>query len=320
MPPCASSKSPGLRRARVREGAAHVAEELVLDQRRRDRRAVHLDEGAAEARRLSGGARRHELLAGPALAPDQHRGVGARGRGDPLPRGPPSRRSGRRALLLRRAARSAPTSPSRAARESALRMEVRSRSRREGFLDEVEDAQSEGLDRLADRGLARDHDRRRERPSRPRLADEVDAARRRAGARRPAAGRRAGLPELGGAAASPPRRTPRPRARRPAAPPPGSARARGSSSTTITRGTTPPRAGAGGTSAPRAAGRARDRLRGPAGSSGEIARPRPIPSPGAAVVTYGSKSTSRTSAAMPGPSSATSRPRQAGRSGGDRAT
>ena len=58
--------------ARVGEGAALVAEELALDQRLGDRRAVELDERSARARRAVVQHARDRLLAGAALAGDEH--------------------------------------------------------------------------------------------------------------------------------------------------------------------------------------------------------------------------------------------------------
>src|SRR5262249_60897733 len=87
----------GAHQARVglagpREGAAHVAEELALDELRADRRAVDGDELAAPAREAVhlGG---DELLAGAGLADDERRRSirpppGA-GRPPHLPRPPP---------------------------------------------------------------------------------------------------------------------------------------------------------------------------------------------------------------------------------------
>jgi hypothetical protein len=54
------------------EGAAHVPEQLALDQLRRDGRAVHLDERPVAARRLAVNRARDELLAGAVLAGDEH--------------------------------------------------------------------------------------------------------------------------------------------------------------------------------------------------------------------------------------------------------
>ena len=72
MPPCAASNTPGLRFDRAGERAAHVAEQLALEQRVDDRRAVDRDErlGAARAGLMKGAGR--ELLAGAGLAADQH--------------------------------------------------------------------------------------------------------------------------------------------------------------------------------------------------------------------------------------------------------
>ena len=84
MPPLASSKRPGLRADRAGEGAALVAEELALDQVLGDRRAVDLDERLVAARRVLVQRARDELLAGAALAGDEH---GGRRVGDALEHG-----------------------------------------------------------------------------------------------------------------------------------------------------------------------------------------------------------------------------------------
>jgi hypothetical protein len=61
---------------RAGEGAALEPEELRLEQLRRQRRAVHLDERRVAARRGVVHAARDQLLAGAALAADEHRDVG----------------------------------------------------------------------------------------------------------------------------------------------------------------------------------------------------------------------------------------------------
>ena len=67
MPPSACSKTPRASPIGAGEGAALVAEELALDQRRRDRGAVDDDEGAgAPGGDVVDGAR-HQLLAGARL-------------------------------------------------------------------------------------------------------------------------------------------------------------------------------------------------------------------------------------------------------------
>ena len=65
--------------AGVGEGAALVAEQLALDQGLRDRGAVELDERAARPRRAVVQHARDRLLAGAALAGDQHHRHGALG-------------------------------------------------------------------------------------------------------------------------------------------------------------------------------------------------------------------------------------------------
>ncbi|EDM76062.1 hypothetical protein PPSIR1_06828 [Plesiocystis pacifica SIR-1] len=67
---------------RPRERPALVAEQLVLDQRLGQGGAVDLDEGLLAPRRVDVHRPGDELLAGPALAGDQHGRVGARGLAD----------------------------------------------------------------------------------------------------------------------------------------------------------------------------------------------------------------------------------------------
>src|SRR5262249_1975497 len=66
-------EAPRLARHRAGERAALVAEELALDQLLRDRGAVHLDERLVLPRRVVVERARDELLAGAALAGDEHR-------------------------------------------------------------------------------------------------------------------------------------------------------------------------------------------------------------------------------------------------------
>src|SRR4029450_564912 len=61
-----------LARDRAREGAALVAEELGLDQLTRDRGSIDRDAGPSAARRQLVDRPRDELLAGAALARDEH--------------------------------------------------------------------------------------------------------------------------------------------------------------------------------------------------------------------------------------------------------
>ncbi len=84
VPPWASSKRPTRRSSAPGEGALRVAEELALEQRGRQGRAVGLDEQVVAARAQVVDAARQVVLAGAGLARDQHGGVGV-GR---LPDGP----------------------------------------------------------------------------------------------------------------------------------------------------------------------------------------------------------------------------------------
>ena len=68
----------------ARERAAHVPEELRLEQVAGDRAAVDRDERALRARRQAMNRRRHELLARAALAFDEHRRVRDRDLADDL--------------------------------------------------------------------------------------------------------------------------------------------------------------------------------------------------------------------------------------------
>ena len=78
MPPCATSKRPGLRGDGAGERALLVAEQLALEQRRGNRGAVDGDERPVAARAQRVERAREQLLAGAALAAQQHRGVGRR--------------------------------------------------------------------------------------------------------------------------------------------------------------------------------------------------------------------------------------------------
>src|SRR6185436_5637236 len=66
-------EAPGLLAGRSREGSLLVAEELALDQRLGQRRAVEGDERSLAARRHRVDDARHQALAGAALAADQDR-------------------------------------------------------------------------------------------------------------------------------------------------------------------------------------------------------------------------------------------------------
>ena len=68
--------------ARAGEGALRVAEELALDEVRRDGAAVDRDERAARGARAACTARASDLLAGAGLAAEQQRGPAARDQGE----------------------------------------------------------------------------------------------------------------------------------------------------------------------------------------------------------------------------------------------
>ena len=77
VPPCASSSKPGVA-LRAREAAAHVPEQLRLEQRLRHAGAIDRDERAWSAGWLPVDQMRHDFLADAALSSDQDFGVGAR--------------------------------------------------------------------------------------------------------------------------------------------------------------------------------------------------------------------------------------------------
>ena len=158
------------------ERALLVAEELRLDQLVGDRRAVHLHEGAVAAQALAVHGPRHQLLADPALAPDEHRGVGRRR----LARWPRAPRPGRR--CRRRSDDGAPGPCGttrfsvRSRRESsALRTSTSRRSVDERLLDDVEGAEAGRLDRGLDVGVARQHDDRGDVGERPQPLQHLEA-------------------------------------------------------------------------------------------------------------------------------------------------
>ena len=73
MPLCACSSRPCRVRDRAGERAAHVAEQLGLEQRLRNRAAVDRDEAVGAPRAVVMDGARGQLLAGAGLAGDQHR-------------------------------------------------------------------------------------------------------------------------------------------------------------------------------------------------------------------------------------------------------
>ena len=139
VPRCASSNLPGLRCDGAGERALLVAEQLGLEQVLGDRRAVDRDERPVGARAERVQRAREQLLAGAALAFEQHRRVGRR-RAVQRQRHLLQRRHRRRRSAARRGAARAP--PSAAC--------SRSRSRRcvERALDHQQ--QMIGIDRLGE--------------------------------------------------------------------------------------------------------------------------------------------------------------------------
>ena len=81
MPPSAVSKQAGLGAHRAGEGALLVAEQLALEQRLGQRRAVEAQERRRRARRAAVDRLGQHLLADAGLAEDQH---GERAAGDAL--------------------------------------------------------------------------------------------------------------------------------------------------------------------------------------------------------------------------------------------
>ncbi len=76
VPPSAASKRPGARVDGPGERALLVAEELALEERLRQGGAGHLDEGPVPSRAVLVERLGEQLLAGAALAEEQHRGGG----------------------------------------------------------------------------------------------------------------------------------------------------------------------------------------------------------------------------------------------------
>ena len=115
VPRCASSNLPGLRPAAPGERPLLVAEELGLEQRLGNRRAVDRDEGPVGPRAQRVQRAREELLAGAALAFEQHGRVGRRGA---MQGADTCRSDGSSPMMLRRAAPLAPAPPSAAGSRS----------------------------------------------------------------------------------------------------------------------------------------------------------------------------------------------------------
>ena len=170
MPPSACSNLPIAPRGRARERALLVAEQLGLDQVLRDRRAVHLHEGRRRARAALVQRARHQLLAGPVLAGDEHARVGRRG----------ARDLGAQASAMAGLDPDEPRLRARARDSSRLRRRSRAGLQRvahrdqeplrvERLLQVVEGAELRGLHRRLHGGLARHHDR----PARPRRAARI---------------------------------------------------------------------------------------------------------------------------------------------------
>ena len=169
VPPEAASKRPMRRSRGVGEGAPLVAEQLALDQPVGDRGAVDGDEGTLAARPQIVDGPRDQLLAGAALAPDQHRDLRHRdatdGLEDLLHDGAAAEQAPE--LILRRDLRAQPhhLALQLAAREQLAHLDAE-RLHLEGLGQVVGGAELHGLDGGGDGPGAAQHDhRRRRRPA-----------------------------------------------------------------------------------------------------------------------------------------------------------
>ena len=129
VPPSRHLEAPLAVRPGVGEGAAHVAEHLALEEGRGDAAEVHLDERPVLAPAVAVDRLGHQLLAGAALAGDQHRGVGRRHAADQLEdlAGTAGRRRSGRAKSQRRSS-SSRSSPAPSAALAAAARPARSRT------------------------------------------------------------------------------------------------------------------------------------------------------------------------------------------------
>jgi len=143
------------------EGAALVAEQLALEQLARDRRRVDGHEGqrAAMARCVQGA--RDQLLAGAALAGDQHRHVAARHAADGLEGVEQGRAASHQALARRRAPRHLAAQRAHLALECAAAQSLLDQRARllgsEGLGQIIERAALHGFDGVLE-GVLRRHD------------------------------------------------------------------------------------------------------------------------------------------------------------------
>jgi hypothetical protein len=143
---------------RARERALHVAEQLALDQLRRDGGAVDLDERPLGPMRQPVDRTRDQLLAGPVLAGDQHARVGRCDLLDAVEQ----RADGEAAADDLVAALDLAAQPRVLLDEAALLQRVADREQQaigvERLLQEVVGAAARRLDRRLDGAVAADHD------------------------------------------------------------------------------------------------------------------------------------------------------------------
>jgi hypothetical protein len=141
---------------RAREGPFHVPEHLAFDELRRYGRAVELDERLVPPRRERVHRAGDELLAGPALAGDEHPGLGRRRHLDELVDAPHDRRAADHAeprslgRLLR-----VGLSPGQARMEDAVH-HLEQALARDRLLEEVGGADAHGLHGVVHAAQARD--------------------------------------------------------------------------------------------------------------------------------------------------------------------
>ncbi len=147
---------------RAGEAPLLVAEELRLDQLFGDRRAVDADEWLVAPRRAVVDGARHELLAGAALARDQHRGGSRRRALDRLAQAAHGRRASHQRLhaALRDGAPLLAGVPTQAPGFDRVAQREQNPVALERFLEEVEGAAAGRFDRGRHVGVAADHQHR----------------------------------------------------------------------------------------------------------------------------------------------------------------
>ena len=169
----------GALRLRVGEGAARVAEELALEERMRDGRAVDRDEGAALAAATVVNAARDELLAGARLAVDEDRRIALADAADELVDPAHCARLADD-LLRRRLAVDRLAKALHLVREATVLDGARHREEEElrvdRLRDEVVGADADRADGRLEAALPRDHDDRHVRPRAEHALAQVEAA------------------------------------------------------------------------------------------------------------------------------------------------